>query len=143
MQAKWQGFANRIPVVGGALAGLATPAGLATAAIGLTVGVLTKMVTKTLDLGRSLGRPAKSWASSAEGIQIWLGRFRGNQRRRRQLLMIRSCASHRSIGEAGDREQSIQESLSRLIGLSYEDLANNVPGGCALKPLLRGPPMTN
>ena len=25
MQAKWQGFANRIPVVGGALAGLATP----------------------------------------------------------------------------------------------------------------------
>ena len=47
MQAKWQGFANRIPVVGGALAGLATPCRAATAAIGLaTVGVLTKMVTQ-------------------------------------------------------------------------------------------------
>ena len=33
MQKSFQGFAKRIPVVGGALAGLATPAGLATAAI--------------------------------------------------------------------------------------------------------------
>ena len=54
MQASFQGFARRIPVVGGALAGLATPAGLATAAIGLAVGAVTKMVSKTLDLGREL-----------------------------------------------------------------------------------------
>ena len=40
---------------GGALAGLASPAGLAAAGIGLVVGGLTKMVTKTLDVGRSVG----------------------------------------------------------------------------------------
>ena len=40
---------------GGALAALASPAGLAAAGIGLVVGGLTKMVTKTLDVGRSLG----------------------------------------------------------------------------------------
>ena len=125
MQAKFQGFANKIPVVGGALAGLATPAGLATAAIGLTVGVLTKMVTKTLDLGRSLGTARETLGVSAEAIQIY----------RRAIEETNGTASSfdqsvlrltRSIGEAGTGNKQYQEDFER-IGLSYEDLAEMSP----------------
>ena len=54
VQKSIQSTAGRVPVIGGALAGLATPAGLATAGVGLVVGGLTKMVSKSLDLGRAM-----------------------------------------------------------------------------------------
>ena len=125
MQAKFQGFANRIPVVGGALAGLATPAGAATAAIGLTVGVLTGMVKKTLDLGRSLGTARETLGVSAEAIQIY----------RRAIEETNGSAESfdssvlrltRSIGEAGTGNKQYGEDFER-IGLSYDDLAKMSP----------------
>ena len=58
VQQKIQGAAGKVPVFGGALAGLASPAGLAAAGIGLVVGGLTKMVTKTLDVGQGVGNGA-------------------------------------------------------------------------------------
>ena len=125
MQAKFQGFANRIPVVGGALAGLATPAGLATAAIGLTVGVLTKMVTKTLDLGRSLGTARETLGVSAEAIQIYrraIEETNGDAKSFDQSVLRLT----RSIGEAGTGNKTYQEDFER-IGLSYEDLARMSP----------------
>ena len=45
--------------------------GLATAGIGLVVGGLTKMVSKTLDVGRRLGELREKLGVSAEGIQIY------------------------------------------------------------------------
>ena len=125
MQAKWQGFANRIPVVGGALAGLATPAGAATAAIALTVGVLTKMITKTLDLGRSLGTARETLNVSAEAIQIYrraIEETNGDAKSFDQSVLRLT----RSIGEAGTGNKQYQEDFER-IGLSYEDLAKMSP----------------
>ena len=125
MQASFQGFAKRIPVVGGALAGLATPAGLATAAIGLTVGVLTKMVTKTLDLGRSLGTARETLGVSAEAIQIYrraIEETNGDAKSFDQSVLRLT----RSIGEAGTGNKTYQEDFER-IGLSYEDLAKLSP----------------
>ena len=125
MQASFQGFANRIPVVGGALAGLATPAGAATAAIGLTVGVITKMVTKTLSLGRELGRVREITGASAEGIQI-LGRAfeetNGDAGAVESVLLRLT----RSLGEAGTGNKQYAEDFER-IGLSYDDLAKMSP----------------
>ena len=125
MQASFQGFANRIPVVGGALAGLATPAGAATAAIGLAVGVITKMVTKTLDLGRSLGTARETLGVSAEAIQIYrraIEETNGDAKAFDQSVLRLT----RSIGEAGTGNKTYQEDFER-IGLSYEDLAKMSP----------------
>ena len=59
-------------MVGGALAQLASPAGLATAAIGLVVGGMAKMVSKTLDIGRNcIGELREKLNVSAESIQIY------------------------------------------------------------------------
>ena len=71
VQKKIQGAAGKVPVFGGALAALASPAGLAAAGIGLVVGGLTKMVTKTLDVGRSLGEMREATGVSAENLQIY------------------------------------------------------------------------
>ena len=125
MQASFQGFARRIPVVGGALAGLATPAGLATAAIALTVGALTKMVTKTLDLGRSLGTARETLGVSAESIQIYrraIEETNGDAKAFDQSVLRLT----RSIGEAGTGNKQYQEDFER-IGLSYVDLAEMSP----------------
>ena len=54
MQQRIQGAAGKIPIVGSSLAALATPAGLATAAIGLVVGGLTKMVTGVIRAEKEL-----------------------------------------------------------------------------------------
>ena len=71
LQGKIQGAAGKVPVVGSSLAALASPAGLAAAGIGLVVGGLTKMVTKTLDVGRSLGEMREATGVSAENLQIY------------------------------------------------------------------------
>ena len=125
MQTKFQTAAQKVPFVGGALAQLATPAGLATAAIGLTVGVLAKMVTKTLDLGRSLGTARETLNTSAESIQIY----------RRAIEETNGTASSfdqsvlrltRSIGDASTGNKQYQDDFER-IGLSYEDMAKLSP----------------
>ena len=125
MQAKWQGFANRIPVVGGSLAGLATPAGLATAAIGLATGAVIGMVKKTLSLGRELGRVREITGASAEGIQI-LGRAfeetNGDAGAVESVLLRLT----RSLGEAGTGNKQYAEDFER-IGLSYDDVAKMSP----------------
>ena len=54
MQQRIQGAAGKIPIVGSSLAALATPAGLATAAIGLVVGGLIKMVTGVIRAEKEL-----------------------------------------------------------------------------------------
>ena len=66
-QAKIQGTVSKVPLVGSSLASLVTPAGLATAAIGLVVGGMAKMVSKTLDVGRRLGRAARKDRSIRRG----------------------------------------------------------------------------
>ena len=71
LQGKIQGAAGKVPVFGGSLAALASPAGLAAAGIGLVVGGLTKMVGKTLDTGRRLGELREKLGVSAEAIQIY------------------------------------------------------------------------
>ena len=132
MQAKWQGFANRIPVVGGALAGLATPAGLATAAIGLTVGVLTKMVTKTLDLGRELGRIREiTLGHPPRASRYWAVGFEetNGDAKAVESVLLRLT---RSIGEAGTGNKQYARDFDR-IGLSYDDLAKMSPRA-PLKP---------
>ena len=54
MQQRIQGAAGKIPIVGSSLAALATPAGLATAAIGLVVGGLIKMVSGVITAEKEL-----------------------------------------------------------------------------------------
>ena len=51
MEKRLQGFAGKIPIVGGELKGLGGPALIASAAIGVAVTAVAGMVKKTLDLG--------------------------------------------------------------------------------------------
>ena len=51
MEKRLQGFAGKIPIVGGELKGLGGPALIASAAIGTAVAAVAGMVKKTLDLG--------------------------------------------------------------------------------------------
>ena len=133
MQAKWQGFANKIPGVGGALAALATPAGAASAAIGLAAGAVFKMVTKTLDLGRSLGEAREALGVSAEKIQIWrraIEETNGNAESfDAVVLRLRD-----SIGSAQTGNKAAQEGFEAL-GLSWEELSDKSPED-ALKDVL-------
>ena len=133
MQAKWQGFANRIPVVGGALAALATPAGLATAAIGLTVGVLTKMVTKTLSVGRELGRLREATGETAENIQIYqraIEETNGDAK----AFETTTLRLTRSIGDARRGNKATIEAFDAL-GLSFADVKDKSPAE-ALKTIV-------
>ena len=125
MQQRWQGFANRIPVVGGALAGLATPAGAATAAIGLATAAIGGMVKKTLDLGRQLGEAREKLNVSAEGIQIWrraIEETNGDA----QAFDSAILRLTRSIGDAENGNAAAQRAFDKL-GLSFEDLAKKSP----------------
>ena len=61
----------RFPILGGALSGLLTPAGLVTVAIGAVVGIVGKAISKTLDLGRNLGALRETTGETAENIQIY------------------------------------------------------------------------
>ena len=69
MQASFQGFAKRIPVVGGALAGLATPAGLATAAITGVALALKGAVTRVVNLEKELRPMVERSRIGAEALQ--------------------------------------------------------------------------
>ena len=68
MQAGWKGFANRIPVVGGALAGIATPAGAATAAIGALSGVLIGSIKSFVSTGDEIQKMALRTGFSTEAL---------------------------------------------------------------------------
>ena len=65
----FQGFASKIPVVGGALAGLATPAGAATAAIGAVAAVLFKSVKRITDMEAALRPMIERSRIGAEALQ--------------------------------------------------------------------------
>ena len=124
-QAKIQATASKVPVVGGALAGLATPAGLATAAIGLVVGSMIKMVSKTLDVGRRLGELREKLGVSAEGIQIYeraIEEGNGNT----AAFEKTTLRLQKAIGDAADGNKAATEQFDRL-GLSFEDLADKSP----------------
>ena len=125
MEKRLQGFAGKIPIVGGELKGLGGPALIASAAIGVAVTAVAGMVKKTLDLGRSLGTARETLGVSAEAIQIY----------RRAIEETNGSTSSfdssvlrltRSIGEAGTGNKAYQESFD-LIGLSYADLAKLSP----------------
>ena len=103
MATKAKGAAGQIPIVGGALSGMVSPAGAAAAGIALAVGAVTKMVTKTLDLGRNLGEAREKLNVSAEAIQIWrraIEETNGNATAFDDTVL----RLQRSIGEAGRRE---------------------------------------
>ena len=139
MQASFQGFAKRIPVVGGALGGLATPAGAATAAIGLTVGALTKMVTKTLNLGRDLGTAREALNVNADAIQIWRRAIEETNGKADSFDKV-VLRLQKSIGEAGTGNKQYAEDFES-IGLRWEDLETMSPED-ALLAVLSATPMT-
>ena len=125
MQQKIQGAAGKIPVVGSSLAALASPAGLATAGIGLVVGGLTKMVSKTLDVGRRLGELREKLGVSAEGIQIYeraIEEGNGNT----AAFEKTTLRLQKTIGDAANGNKAAAAQFDAL-GLSFEDLADKSP----------------
>ena len=120
-----QTTAGKVPIVGGALAGLASPAGLATAGIGLVVGGLTKMVTGALATGRALGEMREATGVSAEKLQIYrraIEETNGDAESFDDVVLRLS----KSIGDANNGNKAAQEGFSKL-GLSWEDLADKSP----------------
>ena len=66
-----QGAAGKVPVFGGALAALASPAGLASAAVGLVVAQVVKLFNRTVELGRELGKIQETLQlTSTQGFQV-------------------------------------------------------------------------
>ena len=116
-----QGAAGKVPVFGGALAGLASPLGLATAGIGLVVGGLTKMVTKTLDVGRALGTARETTGVATEAWQIYsraIEETNGDSGSLERVVLRLS----KSIGDASQGNKAAQQGFDAL-GLSWEELA--------------------
>ena len=120
-----KGAAGKVPILGGVLNGLLTPAGAVSAALGLTVGVLTKMVKGTLKIGRELGTLRETLGVSAEAIQIY----------RRAIEETNGDATafdgttlrlQRSIGDASRGLKETQDSFTNL-GLSWEELSRLSP----------------
>ena len=125
LQGKIQGAAGKVPVVGSSLAALASPAGLAAAGIGLVVGSLTKMVTKTLDVGRSLGTMREATGVSAENLQIYqraIEETNGDAGKFDDVILRLS----KSIGDANQGNKAAQDGFDAL-GLSWVDLAGKSP----------------
>ena len=125
MEKRLQGFAGKVPIVGGQLSGLGGPALVASAAIGIAVTAVAGMVKKTLDLGRELGESREKLEVSAEGIQIW----------RRAIEETNGSADsfdaviirmRDSIGSANQGNKEAQDGFDAL-GLSWEDLADKSP----------------
>ena len=125
VQKKIQGAAAKVPVFGGALAGIASPAGLAAAGIGLVVGGLTKAVGKTLDVGRRLGELTEKLGVGTDAIQIYERAIEeGNGKTgafERTTLRLQ-----KSIGDAAGGNKAAAAEFDKL-GLSFEDLANKSP----------------
>ena len=133
MEKRLQGFAGKIPIVGGELKGLGGPALVASAAIGIAVGAVAGMVKKTLDLGRSLGEAREKLGVSDEGIQIW----------RRAVEETNGKAGafdntvlrlQRSIGEAATGNKAYADDFD-AIGLSWQDLETMSPEDALLAVL--------
>ena len=120
-----QGAAGKVPVIGGALAGLTTPSGAAAAGIALVVGGLVKMVSKTLDVGRRLGELREKLGVSAEGIQIYeraIEEGNGNT----AAFEKTTLRLQKTIGDAAGGNKAAAAQFDAL-GLSFEDLANKSP----------------
>ena len=125
MQQKIQGAAGKVPVVGSSLAALASPAGLAAAGIGLVVGGMAKMVSKSLDVGRRLGELREKLGVSAEGIQIYeraIEEGNGNT----AAFEKTTLRLQKTIGDAAGGNKAAAEQFDAL-GLSFEDLADKSP----------------
>ena len=125
VQKSIQSAAGKVPVFGGALAGLASPAGLAAAGIGLVVGGLTKMVTKTLEVGRSLGEMREATGVSAENLQIYrraIEETNGDAGKFDDVVLRLT----KSIGDANQGNKAAQDGFDAL-GLSWVDLADKSP----------------
>ena len=133
MATKAKGAAGQIPIIGGALSGLATPAGAATAVIGLAVGALTKMVTKALDLGRNLGEAREALNVSAESIQIWRRAIEETNGKAESFDKV-VLRLQKSIGEAGTGNKQYAEDFGS-IGLKWQDLATMSPEDALLAVL--------
>ena len=124
-QAKIQGTVSKVPLVGSSLASLVTPAGLATAAIGLVVGGMAKMVSKTLDVGRRLGELREKTGVSAEAIQVFERAIEeGNGKT--AAFEKTTLRLQKTIGDAAGGNKAAAEQFDAL-GLSFEDLANKSP----------------
>ena len=124
-QAKIQGTVSKVPLVGSSLASLVTPAGLATAAIGLVVGGMAKMVSKTLDVGRRLGELREKLGVNAEAIQIYERAIEeGNGKT--AAFEKTTLRLQKTIGDAAGGNKAAAEQFDAL-GLSFEDLANKSP----------------
>ena len=120
-----QGAASKVPVFGGTLASLASPAGLAAAGIGLVVGGLTKMVTKTLDVGRALGTARETTGVATEAWQIYsraIEETNGDSGALERVVLRLS----KSIGDASQGNKAAQAGFDAL-GLSWEELAEVSP----------------
>ena len=120
-----QGAASKVPVFGGGLAALASPAGLASAGIALVVGGLTKMVSKTLDVGRALGASREATGVAAEQLQIYgraIEETNGDASSFDNVVLRLS----KSIGDANQGNKAAQDGFNAL-GLSWEDLADKSP----------------
>ena len=114
-----------MPVFGGSLAALASPAGLAAAGIGLVVGGLTKMVGKTLDVGRRLGELREKLGVSAESIQIYERAIEeGNGKT--GAFEKTTLRLQKSIGDAAGGNKAAAAEFDKL-GLSFEDLQDKSP----------------
>ena len=120
-----QATAGKVPIVGGALAGLATPAGLATAGIGLVVGGLTKMVSKTLDVGRRLGEMREKLNVGAEAIQIY-ERAIEETNGKTDAFGATTLRLQKSIGDAASGNKAARAQFDAL-GLSWDQLSQLSP----------------
>ena len=133
MEKRLQGFAGKIPIVGGELKGLGGPALIASAAIGIAVTAVAGMVKKTLDLGRSLGEAREKLGVSAEKIQIWRRAIEETNGKAdafdKTVLRLQ-----RSIGEAGTGNDEYAKDFE-AIGLSWQALETMSPEDALLAVL--------
>ena len=126
MEKRLQGFAGKIPIVGGELKGLGWAGPDCQRSYrGCCYGRCRDGQRKTLDLGRELGKTREITGASAEGIQI-LGR--AFEETNGSAGAVESTATPRQpLHRRGrDGNKAYQESFD-LIGLSYEDLAKLSP----------------
>ena len=117
--------AGQVPILGGALNALLTPAGLAAGAAGAISIGLGKAVAKSLELGRSLGELREKTGVSAEALQIYQRAVEeGNGKV--DALATTLVRLTTSIGNANQGNAAAQQSFDAL-GLSWTNLAQLSP----------------
>ena len=128
MQGRFQGAAGKIPFVGSALAALATPAGLATAAIGALVGGLAASIKSFVSTGDEIQKMATRTGFSTEALsemrhalQISGSDIKGFENGIRRMsgfhrgFQGRFGHVHRCAGQAGDIGRGLAGAIPRRI----------------------------